>query len=61
LAAASFLVKFHASVMRQLLWHLFTGRVQARILKPPSLRRTLVREFELALARNARRNTPRRR
>jgi len=46
----SVIVRFRASGMRELAWHLLTWRDQVEILAPQSLRETMVEELELALA-----------
>jgi predicted DNA-binding transcriptional regulator YafY len=44
----SVLVKFRASGMRELAWHLFTWGDRVRVLSPARLRETLRQEIELA-------------
>ena len=50
-ADGSVIVRFRASGMRELAWHLFTWGDKVQILSPPVLQETLVREIEVA--RNA--------
>ena len=50
-ADGSVIVRFRASGMRELAWHLFTWGDKLQILAPPGLREILVREIEVA--RNA--------
>ena len=45
----SVIVRFRASGMRELAWHLFTWRDQVRILAPESLKTTMREELRLAL------------
>lgn len=47
-ADGSVLVRFRASGMRELAWHLFTWGDKVRVLAPGVLRRTLVEEIEIA-------------
>jgi len=42
------LVRFRASGMRELAWHLFTWGDQVEVLSPPILKQTLVDQIELA-------------
>ena len=42
------IVRFRASGMRELAWHLFTWGDQVEILEPPILKQTLVDQIELA-------------
>jgi predicted DNA-binding transcriptional regulator YafY len=44
----SVIVRFRASGMRELAWHLFTWGDQVQVLAPDILRRTLVEQIELA-------------
>jgi predicted DNA-binding transcriptional regulator YafY len=44
----SVIVRFRASGMRELAWHLFTWGDKVRVLAPPILQETLVREIETA-------------
>jgi len=50
-ADGSVIVRFRASGMRELAWHLFTWGDKVQVLAPPVLSETLVREIEVA--RNA--------
>jgi predicted DNA-binding transcriptional regulator YafY len=47
-ADGSVLVRFRASGMRELAWHLFTWGDQVQVLAPEILKRTLVEQIELA-------------
>jgi predicted DNA-binding transcriptional regulator YafY len=47
-ADGSVVVRFRASGMRELAWHLFTWGDQVRVLAPEVLRTTLVQQIELA-------------
>jgi predicted DNA-binding transcriptional regulator YafY len=47
-ADGSVLVRFRASGMRELAWHLFTWGDQVQVLAPEGLRLTLVEQIELA-------------
>jgi len=51
-ADGSVRVAFRAGGMRELAWHLFTWRGEIEIITPESLRRIMVDELELALARH---------
>ena len=46
----SVIVRFQASGMLELAWHLFSWADKVQILEPPSLKEAMVRELELALA-----------
>jgi predicted DNA-binding transcriptional regulator YafY len=46
------IVRFRASGMRELAWHLFTWGDKLEVLAPPTLRATLVDELERALGRH---------
>lgn len=48
----SVLVRFQASGMRELSWHLFTWGDNVEVLRPAILRETLVRNLETALTRH---------
>ncbi len=47
------IVRFRASGMRELAWHLFTWGDKAQVVAPEILRRTLVEEIEVARAAHA--------
>jgi predicted DNA-binding transcriptional regulator YafY len=47
-ADGSVIVRFRASGMRELAWHLFTWGDQVEILAPPVLRQTLVEQIRKA-------------
>ncbi|MGA0601515.1 helix-turn-helix transcriptional regulator [Caulobacter sp. KR2-114] len=49
-ADGSVVVRFRASGMRELAWHLFTWRDQVEILQPAILRETMLEELKLALS-----------
>lgn len=49
-ADGSVVVRFRASGMRELAWHLFTWRGQVQIVQPALLRQTMVEELKLALS-----------
>lgn len=55
-ADGSVIVRFCASGLRELAWHLFTWRDQVEILAPEILKATMVTELEAALARHRRRS-----
>ena len=42
------IVRFRASGMRELAWHLFSWGDQVRVVAPDLLRETLVQQIELA-------------
>lgn len=48
----SVLVRFSASGLRELAWHLFTWRDQVEILAPPALKAMMIDELKAALARH---------
>ena len=52
-ADGSVVVRFRASGMRELAWHLFTWGDQVEVLAPDLLRQTLVQQIELARAAHA--------
>jgi predicted DNA-binding transcriptional regulator YafY len=49
-ADGSVIVRFRASGMLELAWHLFSWGDKVRVLAPPGLRETLVRQLEIAAA-----------
>ncbi len=49
-ADGSVIVRFRASGMLELAWHLFSWGDKVRVLAPPVLRETLVRQLEIAAA-----------
>lgn len=51
-ADGSVIVRFVASGLVELSWHLFTWRDQIEILQPSSLRSTMIEELKTALARH---------
>lgn len=52
-ADGSVQVRFRASGMRELAWHLFTWRDQVEILAPARLREVMLEELELSRSRHA--------
>jgi predicted DNA-binding transcriptional regulator YafY len=46
------MVRFQASGMKELAWHLFTWGDKVEILAPPSLKDAMLGELDLALARH---------
>jgi predicted DNA-binding transcriptional regulator YafY len=50
----SVVVRFRASGMRELAWHLFTWQDKVEILAPPVLRDRMIEELELALGQHRR-------
>jgi predicted DNA-binding transcriptional regulator YafY len=48
----SVIVRFSASGLRELAWHLFTWRDQVEILAPAELKQTMIDELKAALARH---------
>ena len=52
LGDGSVMVRFQASGMKELAWHLFTWGDKVRIIAPPSLQDAMLSELELALARH---------
>jgi len=48
LADGAVLVRFRASGMLELAWHLFTWGDKVRVISPPILRDTLLQQIELA-------------
>jgi len=47
-ADGSVIVRFRASGMRELAWHLFTWGDQVEVLAPAVLKQTLIEQIELA-------------
>ena len=47
-ADGSVIVRFRASGMRELAWHLFTWGDQVQVLAPEVLKQTLIEQIELA-------------
>ncbi len=52
LGDGSVMVRFQASGMKELAWHLFTWGDKVRIIAPPSLQDAMLSELELALTRH---------
>jgi predicted DNA-binding transcriptional regulator YafY len=52
-ADGSVMVRFRASGMRELAWHLFTWGDQVEVLAPPRLKAILVEQIELARTAHA--------
>ncbi|MGZ3365432.1 MAG: WYL domain-containing protein, partial [Caulobacteraceae bacterium] len=49
-ADGAVIVRFRASGMRELAWHLFTWGDKVQVLRPEALREVMVQELERALA-----------
>jgi predicted DNA-binding transcriptional regulator YafY len=54
-ADGAVIVRFRASGMRELAWHLFTWQDKVEILAPEALRQRMVEELDLALRQHRRR------